>query len=140
MWVCSPYLMQTRFLFYVFHSFCWFIHSLSHSLFHTHKCCSWSLLPKIQMMQIKNILLALRCPHNNTSFSKWEEIFQNYLIKIHFDMCAVWSDWVIYWHLGTILKPLATINLSKSPTFFEIFCQGVKIDHFSSEIIFRQLL
>ena len=41
---------------------------------------------------------------------------------------------------GTFLKPLATINLSKSPTFLGNFCEGVKIYHFSSEINFRQLL
>ena len=50
------------------------------------------------------------------------------------------SDWAIYWTLGNFLKPLTTINLSKSPTFLSIFCKGVKIYHFSSEIIFRQLL
>ena len=38
------------------------------------------------------------------------------------------------------LKPLATINLPKSPTFVGNFCKGVKINHFSSEIIFGQLL
>ena len=31
-------------------------------------------------------------------------------------------------------------NLSKSPTFLGNFCKGVKIHHFSSDIIFRQLL
>ena len=30
---------------------------------------------------------------------------------------SVWPDWSIYWTLGNFLKPLATINLSKSPTF-----------------------
>ena len=29
----------------------------------------------------------------------------------------VWPDWAIYWTLGIFLKPLATINLAKSPTF-----------------------
>ena len=48
-------------------------------------------------------------------------------------------DWAIYWSLGNFLKPLATINLSKSPTFLGNFCKGVKIIHFSSEITFRQL-
>ena len=41
---------------------------------------------------------------------------------------------------GQFLKPFATINLSKSPTFLGNFCKGVKIVHFSSEIIFGQLL
>ena len=48
-------------------------------------------------------------------------------------------DWAIYWTLGTLLKPFATINLPKSPTFLGNFCEGVKIYHFSSEIIFGQL-
>ena len=42
--------------------------------------------------------------------------------------------------LGNFLKPLATISLSKSLTFLAIFCKYVKIYHFSTEIIFRQLL
>ena len=42
--------------------------------------------------------------------------------------------------LGSFLKPLATTNLSKSLTFLGNFCKGVKIYHFSIEIIFRQLL
>ena len=37
---------------------------------------------------------------------------------------------------GQLLKPFATINLPKSPTFFGNFCKGVKINHFSSEIFF----
>ena len=48
---------------------------------------------------------------------------------------TVWPDWAIYWTLGKCLKPLATINLPKSPTFFGNFCKSVKIYHFSSEII-----
>ena len=42
--------------------------------------------------------------------------------------------------VGNFLKPLATINLPKSPTFLGNFCKGVKIYHFSSKIIFGQLL
>ena len=33
----------------------------------------------------------------------------------------------IYWTLGNFLKPLAIINLPKSPTFLGNFCKGVKI-------------
>ena len=42
--------------------------------------------------------------------------------------------------LGNFLKPLATINLAKSPTFLGNFCKGFKIYPFSSEIILGQLL
>ena len=49
--------------------------------------------------------------------------------------CSVTPDWAIYWALGNFLKPLSTINLSKYPTFLGIFCKGVKIYPFSSEII-----
>ena len=45
-----------------------------------------------------------------------------------------------FWTLGNFLKPLASINLHKSPTFLSKFCKGVKIFHFSSEIILGQLL
>ena len=45
----------------------------------------------------------------------------------------------VYLTLGNFSKPLATINLPKSPTFSGNFCTGVKIYHFSSEIIFGQL-
>ena len=50
----------------------------------------------------------------------------------------VWPDFAIYWTLGNFLKPLATIDLQKSPTFLGNFCRGVKIYHISSEIIFGQ--
>ena len=36
---------------------------------------------------------------------------------------------------GQLLKPLATINFPKSLTFLGNFCKGVKIYHFSSEIV-----
>ena len=42
--------------------------------------------------------------------------------------------------LGDFLKRLATINLPKSPTFVGIIFKGLKIYHFSGEIIFGQLL
>ena len=45
-------------------------------------------------------------------------------------------DGVIYWTLGNFSKPLARINLSKSPTFLGNLGKGVKNFHFSSEIIF----
>ena len=47
-----------------------------------------------------------------------------------------WGDLLDF---GQLLKPLATINLPKSPTFLGNFCIGVKIYLFS-EIIFGQLL
>ena len=48
---------------------------------------------------------------------------------------AVWPDWAIYWILGNFLKPLATSNLSITPTFLGNFCKGFKIHHIFSEII-----
>ena len=41
--------------------------------------------------------------------------------------------------LGNNSKPVATIILPKLPTLLGNFCKGVKIIHFSSEIIFGQL-
>ena len=52
----------------------------------------------------------------------------------------MWPDWAIICTLGYFLKLLATINLPRSPTFLSNFCKGVKIYHFSGEIIFGQLL
>ena len=52
----------------------------------------------------------------------------------------MWPDVAIFCTLGNFLKPLATINLPKSPTFLGNFCKGVKIFHFSSEIIFANFL
>ena len=43
-------------------------------------------------------------------------------------------------HFGHLLKPFATNNLPKSLTFFGNFCKGVNIYHFSSDIIFGQIL
>ena len=36
---------------------------------------------------------------------------------LHFTLQSLWPDWTIYWTLGNLIKPLATINLPKSPTF-----------------------
>ena len=52
---------------------------------------------------------------------------------------AVWPDWAIYF-LGNFSKPVETIILPKLPTFLGNLYKGVKIFHFSSEIIFGQLL
>ena len=41
--------------------------------------------------------------------------------------------------LGNFIKPVTTIILTKLPTLLGNFCKGVKIFHFSSEIIFGQL-
>ena len=60
--------------------------------------------------------------------------------KRTFKIGAVWTDFAIYWTLGNFLKPLATIKLPQSPPFLGNFCKGVKIIHFSSKIIFGQLL
>ena len=47
----------------------------------------------------------------------------------------VWPDLAIYWTLGNFLKPLATINFPKSPTFLGNFCKWVKIYHFWATFI-----
>ena len=53
---------------------------------------------------------------------------------------AVWPDLAIFWILGNFLKPLATFNFPKSPTFWGKFCKDVKIFHFFSVINFGQVL
>ena len=53
---------------------------------------------------------------------------------------VVWPDLAIFWTLGNFLKPLATINLPKSPNILrQFFVKVFKIYYFCSEIIFRQL-
>ena len=53
---------------------------------------------------------------------------------------TVWPELAIYSTLGNFLKPTATIILLKSPTILGDFCNDVEIFHFSSEIIFGQIL
>ena len=53
---------------------------------------------------------------------------------------AVWPELAIFCTLGNFLKPFATTNLPKSPTFLGNFSKGAKIINFSHEIIFGQLL
>ena len=69
----------------------------------------------------------------------WTFLFMStgLIVAIEMDHLTVWPDWAIYWTLG---KFLATINLPKYHTFLGNFWEGVKIYHFSSEIIFGQLL
>ena len=43
---------------------------------------------------------------------------------------AVWPDRAIYWTLGIFSKPLATINLPKSPTFLGKFSSKIIFGHF----------
>ena len=52
----------------------------------------------------------------------------------------VWPDYAIFCTLGNHLKAVAIIILPKSPTLLANFRKGAKIIHFSSEIIFGQLL
>ena len=53
---------------------------------------------------------------------------------------SVRPDWAIFCTLGNHLKMVVRIILPKSPTLLRNFCKGAKIIHFSSEIIFGQLL
>ena len=52
----------------------------------------------------------------------------------------MWPDWAIVCFLGKHSKPVATIKSPKSPTLLGNFCKRVKINLFSCEIIFGQLL
>ena len=60
-------------------------------------------------------------------------------LEFLFPSWSVWPDWVIYWTLGNFLKLMAKIILPKLPTLLGNFWKGVKIYHFSCEIIFGQL-
>ena len=41
---------------------------------------------------------------------------------------------------GQLFNALATINLPKSPTLLGNICKGIKIFHFSNEIVLEQIL
>ena len=57
-----------------------------------------------------------------------------------FDQSAVWPDWDIYFTLGNLSKPRATIILPKCKQILGNFCKIVKIFHFTREILFGKLL
>ena len=53
---------------------------------------------------------------------------------------TVWQELVIFYTLGNLSKPLATINLPNSLTFLVNIWKGVIIINFISEIVFGHLL
>ena len=59
--------------------------------------------------------------------------FKPWPSSIGSDHSLVWPDWAIFWTLGNLLKPLATINLPQFSPFLSNLCKGVKSIHFSSE-------
>ena len=61
-------------------------------------------------------------------------------LHLNFIFVAVWLGRVIFCTLGNHSKQVAIIILPKSLTLLGNFCKGVKIIHFSIEIIFGQLL
>ena len=65
-------------------------------------------------------------------FDEYLPLSQPWRALVAGDQC----DQVGRFILGKFLNPLASINLPKYPTFLGNFCKGVKIYHFSSEIIF----
>ena len=52
--------------------------------------------------------------------------------KLGWHQCDQIGQFIGIW--ATFSKPLATMSLHKSPTFFGNFCKGVKIFNFSSKI------
>ena len=91
----------------------------------------------------QNAIPKTNLARRNQALNPFSNLFRNLnLIKLFFvpSLGTVWPDLAIYCTLGNFLKRLATINLPKSPTFLGNFWKGVKIYHFSTEIIFGQLL
>ena len=52
----------------------------------------------------------------------------------------MWPDWVIYWTLGNFSKLLASINLSKSRTFYAIFVKVSKSLIFAVVCCWKQII
>ena len=48
------------------------------------------------------------------------------VLKLKRHLFTVWPDWAIYWNFDRFLKPLATFNLPKSPTFLGNFVKESK--------------
>ena len=101
-------------------------------------------LPKsglYEILQKCEIIVNWIIKKNNSC--KWH--IQNFSLNYWFhssqsgQLLAMWPDWAIYWTMGNFSMPVATISLSKSPTFLGNFCKGVKMFNFSSEFIFGQL-
>ena len=80
-------------------------------------CCKW---PKTKQLIQSFDHTAQEVIHTKTS-GNWIITAENtHLLCKRESMTvqlAVWPDWAIYWTLGNFSKPLATINLPKSPTF-----------------------
>ena len=78
-----------------------------------------------------------------SNFSITKQIFYWKVVRIKATALLCWKqcDQIgrFFCILGNFLKPLTTINLPKSHTFLGNFCKGVKIYHFSIEIIYRHL-
>ena len=62
----------------------------------------------------------------------------NNVQDVHYDQCDQIGRFFAF--LDKHSKPAATVILPKLPTLLGNFCKVVKIIHFSSEIIFGQLL
>ena len=91
----------------------------------------------IQLMKVEEMIILL-----NEQLRRSSKAFENYRMFQPNDLVmlwTVWQDWAIFCTFGNFLKPLAPINLPKSLTFLGNFSKGVKIYHFSYEIIFGQL-
>ena len=65
----------------------------------------------------------------------WSKNESTYKGRITMDFATNVTRLGDFLHFGQFLKPLATINLPIPLTFLGNFCKGVKIIHFSSEII-----
>ena len=94
--------------------------------------CEFYILDRFVNYNFCNVFIMLGTVHKISRDILWK--FNAYASSTSclIQLQAVWPDWAIYWTLGYFLKPLATINLPKSPTFLGNFCKGVKIYHFSS--------
>ena len=109
-------------------------------LFHlTRLLCTnrlWSLVAKLvtsPLLQRNKIYVG-----NHRGHAAWVLLSKNSLECIIIVASVTRLDDFLYF--GQLLKPLETINWPNSSTFLGNFCKGVKIYHFSGEIIFGQLL
>ena len=101
---------------HLFWLFSFFSQQNSNTNWKKHRCCAWDSNPGPQDGRHRRIHWAIAADH---------QCFFLFFLFSSMGLASpptpipwpVWPDWAIYWTFGNFLKPLATINLPKSPTF-----------------------
>ena len=77
-------------------------------------CCALTWTRQWERVQLRGFLF------HRTDYGLWVQN-QNHMTPRQYRLQSVWPDWAIYCNLGNFSKPVATIILPKSHTFWAIF-------------------